>query len=319
MPREGACVRFHGLRVRGLKGQGAARRRRGSGARRPGGRRVPPRDRRVRRRPAPRHRRLHLGAGGARGPHARHPRGPAGAERRPGADQPPPRPARPAGLHRLRAGAPPFPRGARRPGRQPRARRGARRGRRRSGAAPGLRLLVLGGSQGARGVNRLVAGALPALAAAGLDVALRPPERRAPSARPWPPPTRRGPDGRGRRLLRRDGRAATRAADLVIARAGAGTIAEIAANGRPAILVPFPHAAGDHQRVNARWLAERGGARHRSRSRLRTRPASWPGRSPRWRATGSGCARWRRPAPPSACATPRRGSSTSAAGCSARA
>jgi UDP-N-acetylglucosamine--N-acetylmuramyl-(pentapeptide) pyrophosphoryl-undecaprenol N-acetylglucosamine transferase len=49
-------------------------------------------------------------------------------------------------------------------------------------------------------------------------------------------------------------------ADVVIARAGAGTIAELAANGRPAILVPFPRSAAGHQGANARWLAERGGA-----------------------------------------------------------
>jgi UDP-N-acetylglucosamine--N-acetylmuramyl-(pentapeptide) pyrophosphoryl-undecaprenol N-acetylglucosamine transferase len=48
------------------------------------------------------------------------------------------------------------------------------------------------------------------------------------------------------------------AASLVIARAG-GSVAELAALGRPAVLVPYPHATGDHQRKNAEWM-ERGGA-----------------------------------------------------------
>ena len=49
------------------------------------------------------------------------------------------------------------------------------------------------------------------------------------------------------------------AADLVIARAG-GSVFEIAAHGLPAILVPYPHAAGDHQSANARWMADAGAA-----------------------------------------------------------
>ena len=49
------------------------------------------------------------------------------------------------------------------------------------------------------------------------------------------------------------------AADLVVARAG-GSIFEIAAAGRPAILVPYPHAAGDHQAGNARWMEQAGAA-----------------------------------------------------------
>jgi UDP-N-acetylglucosamine--N-acetylmuramyl-(pentapeptide) pyrophosphoryl-undecaprenol N-acetylglucosamine transferase len=49
------------------------------------------------------------------------------------------------------------------------------------------------------------------------------------------------------------------AADLVVARAG-GSVMEIAAAGRPAVLVPYPHATGDHQATNARWMADGGAA-----------------------------------------------------------
>jgi UDP-N-acetylglucosamine--N-acetylmuramyl-(pentapeptide) pyrophosphoryl-undecaprenol N-acetylglucosamine transferase len=49
------------------------------------------------------------------------------------------------------------------------------------------------------------------------------------------------------------------AADVVVARAG-GSVFELAAYGLPAILIPFPRAAGDHQSSNARWMAEAGAA-----------------------------------------------------------
>jgi len=49
------------------------------------------------------------------------------------------------------------------------------------------------------------------------------------------------------------------AADLVLARAG-GSIAEITAAGKPAVLVPYPHATADHQTSNARWMADAGAA-----------------------------------------------------------
>jgi UDP-N-acetylglucosamine--N-acetylmuramyl-(pentapeptide) pyrophosphoryl-undecaprenol N-acetylglucosamine transferase len=51
------------------------------------------------------------------------------------------------------------------------------------------------------------------------------------------------------------------AAHLVIARAGASTVAELAVAGRPSILVPLPGAIDDHQSANARALAAAGGAR----------------------------------------------------------
>ncbi|MEA2150666.1 MAG: UDP-N-acetylglucosamine--N-acetylmuramyl-(pentapeptide) pyrophosphoryl-undecaprenol [Solirubrobacteraceae bacterium] len=47
--------------------------------------------------------------------------------------------------------------------------------------------------------------------------------------------------------------------DLCVARAG-GSIFEIAAAGKPAILVPYPHASADHQTANARWMADAGAA-----------------------------------------------------------
>jgi UDP-N-acetylglucosamine--N-acetylmuramyl-(pentapeptide) pyrophosphoryl-undecaprenol N-acetylglucosamine transferase len=49
------------------------------------------------------------------------------------------------------------------------------------------------------------------------------------------------------------------ASDLVVARSG-GSVFEIAAHGLPAILVPYPHAAADHQTTNARWMADAGAA-----------------------------------------------------------
>lgn len=49
------------------------------------------------------------------------------------------------------------------------------------------------------------------------------------------------------------------AADLVLSRAGAGTLAELARCETPAILVPFPQAADDHQRANAEYFAQQGG------------------------------------------------------------
>jgi UDP-N-acetylglucosamine--N-acetylmuramyl-(pentapeptide) pyrophosphoryl-undecaprenol N-acetylglucosamine transferase len=49
------------------------------------------------------------------------------------------------------------------------------------------------------------------------------------------------------------------AADLVVARAG-GSVFEIVAHGRAAVLVPYPHASADHQSANARWLSDAGAA-----------------------------------------------------------
>ena len=53
---------------------------------------------------------------------------------------------------------------------------------------------------------------------------------------------------------------AYQAADLIASRAGAMSIAELALVGKPAILVPSPHVAEDHQTHNARSLTELGGA-----------------------------------------------------------
>jgi UDP-N-acetylglucosamine--N-acetylmuramyl-(pentapeptide) pyrophosphoryl-undecaprenol N-acetylglucosamine transferase len=49
------------------------------------------------------------------------------------------------------------------------------------------------------------------------------------------------------------------ASDLCVARAG-GSIFEIAAHGRPAILIPYPYAAADHQTSNAEWMRRAGAA-----------------------------------------------------------
>lgn len=126
---------------------------------------------------------------------------------------------------------------------------------------PTARLLVFGGSRGARSINRAMCDALPRLAALPA------------------PPYVVHQTGEADESAVRDAYAAAypgslhevhaflddmpqrlAAADVVLCRAGATTLAELAAAGRPAVLVPYPHAADDHQRHNADTVARAGGA-----------------------------------------------------------
>ena len=114
-------------------------------------------------------------------------------------------------------------------------------------------VLVFGGSLGARTINLA---ALDGLAGARFRVLHICGARDWPELRERPRP----PDYDLREYLDRGAFAqALAASDLVVARAG-GSIFEIAAYGRPAILVPFPAATGDHQSTNAAWMAEAGAA-----------------------------------------------------------
>lgn len=135
---------------------------------------------------------------------------------------------------------------------------------RRPFAVPGegdpLRLLVVGGSQGALAFNDLIPAAVTSLPPALL--------RRLTVQQQVP--------GKAQQEIARRYEEAgvshdtapfftdlpdrLAAAHLVVARAGASTVAELAAAGRPAVLVPFPRAVDDHQTQNAQALCEVGGA-----------------------------------------------------------
>ena len=122
-----------------------------------------------------------------------------------------------------------------------------------------LRVLVMGGSQGASALNERVPEALAMVAArATIDVLHQAGRDREVAVR----------DAYGRANVDRvrvvpfidDVASAIADSDVVLARAGAGTIAEIAAIGRASILVPFPHAADDHQHRNAAAMSRDGAA-----------------------------------------------------------
>ena len=132
-----------------------------------------------------------------------------------------------------------------------------------------IELLILGGSQGARIMSEVVP---PALAA--LPARLREMLRVSHQARPEDLPAAEAIYSKNRiraelqsfftdvpeRLAR---------AHLAICRAGASTVAELAAIGRPAILIPYPHATDDHQAANARAFAEDGAGWVLTQSELR--------------------------------------------------
>ena len=125
--------------------------------------------------------------------------------------------------------------------------------------SPRPRLLVIGGSLGARTLNRVVPAALAVLPAAERpEVVHQAGERSPDTARAAYDEAAIEADVRP---FIDDMAAAYRDADLVICRAGALTVSELAAVGRAAVFVPFPHAVDDHQTANARFLVDAGAAR----------------------------------------------------------
>jgi UDP-N-acetylglucosamine--N-acetylmuramyl-(pentapeptide) pyrophosphoryl-undecaprenol N-acetylglucosamine transferase len=124
--------------------------------------------------------------------------------------------------------------------------------------AAALELLVVGGSQGAQALNTVVPAAL-----ARLDPQARPRvTHQAGAAHEREVRERYRAFGVQAQVLAfiEDMAQHYARADLVICRAGASTIAEIAAAGIASVLVPYPHSMDDHQSANARFLAQRGAA-----------------------------------------------------------
>ncbi len=124
-------------------------------------------------------------------------------------------------------------------------------------------VLVFGGSQGARSINRAIVDAherwgdrpvqvLHATGVVGYTAA----------ARAWEEARAAHPKGPPVRLVEfiDDMAGAYAAADVVVCRAGATSIAELTVLGLPSVLIPSPHATADHQRENAHALARTGGA-----------------------------------------------------------
>lgn len=121
-----------------------------------------------------------------------------------------------------------------------------------------LRILVVGGSLGAAALNEAVPAALGRMPAEqGPLVVHQAGEKQIDGLRTAYARARVKGD---LRPFIDDMASAYAEADLVICRAGALTVAELAAVGVASLLVPFPHAVDDHQTGNARFLAERGGA-----------------------------------------------------------
>ncbi len=121
-------------------------------------------------------------------------------------------------------------------------------------------ILVLGGSQGARALNRAMINALPHLTAKREEIAFIHQTGPTDLQETEQAYRARGVRARVEPFLEKVWEA-YREAVLVIARSGAGTVWEIAACGRASILVPFPHAAEGHQEKNARALERVGAAR----------------------------------------------------------
>jgi UDP-N-acetylglucosamine--N-acetylmuramyl-(pentapeptide) pyrophosphoryl-undecaprenol N-acetylglucosamine transferase len=122
--------------------------------------------------------------------------------------------------------------------------------------APPFTMLVLGGSQGSKAINRAVLDCLPLLGAVKFIHQSGEPDYNAVEEGY----RQRGIEAEVYAFIEDVPEALARA-DLVVTRAGAATVAELAAAGKAAVLIPYPHAADQHQLHNARALERAGAAR----------------------------------------------------------
>jgi UDP-N-acetylglucosamine--N-acetylmuramyl-(pentapeptide) pyrophosphoryl-undecaprenol N-acetylglucosamine transferase len=124
-------------------------------------------------------------------------------------------------------------------------------------------LLVFGGSQGARMLNTVMPQIAASLLAGvqGLTILHQAGARHAEATLTAYQASGASPDRWQVHAFLDDMPRRFEAADLVLSRSGASTVAELMAAAKPAVLVPFPQAADDHQRKNAEVMADAGAAR----------------------------------------------------------
>ncbi len=123
-----------------------------------------------------------------------------------------------------------------------------------------LQVLITGGSQGSRALNRAARESWPLLRQSGISVRLLVQTGPGEAERMRAEFAESGLEGEVVPFISAMP-AAFESADLVVCRSGAGTVSELAAAGRPSILVPFPFAADDHQTRNAEAMERAGAAR----------------------------------------------------------
>jgi UDP-N-acetylglucosamine--N-acetylmuramyl-(pentapeptide) pyrophosphoryl-undecaprenol N-acetylglucosamine transferase len=126
----------------------------------------------------------------------------------------------------------------------------------------GLHLLIFGGSQGAGIFNRLLPPLAPAMleAVPGLTILHQAGARHAEATRAAYAASGADPSRWRVEAFLDDMAERFSAADLILARSGASTVAELAAAGKPSLLIPFARAADDHQKSNALVMVEAGAA-----------------------------------------------------------
>ncbi|MGD2124825.1 MAG: undecaprenyldiphospho-muramoylpentapeptide beta-N-acetylglucosaminyltransferase [Desulfobacteraceae bacterium] len=123
----------------------------------------------------------------------------------------------------------------------------------------GFTVLVMGGSQGARAINEAFVESLAILRNRGRDPVVIHQTGERDYSRVLEAYRQRGLEGKVTPFIQEMADAYNRA-NIVVSRAGASTVSELAALGKPSILIPYPHAANRHQETNAGVLVQVGGA-----------------------------------------------------------